>query len=80
MQISEKFWKCPLLKNQDTKVVHHFEENDYLGDDLHSNRNKSISLFIDYERLKSPPPFTVHFYQLPDPDVLDLGLKIYVKI
>ena len=37
---------------------------------------KSISLFNIYERLKSPPTFTVHFYKLTDPDVFDFGLEI----
>ena len=36
----EKCWKRPLSKNEDTKAVHHFEENNYIEDNLHENRNK----------------------------------------
>ena len=46
----------PLSKNVDTKAVCNFEESNFQGDDQHGNRN-----IIDYKRLKSPPPFRVHF-------------------
>ena len=38
--MSQKFQKHPLSKNEDTKAIRHFEENNYEGDDLHANRNK----------------------------------------
>ena len=53
--------EAPSIKNEDTKAVRHFEENNFDGDDLHATATKSISLFIAYERLKSPPQFIVHF-------------------
>ena len=59
--MSEKCRKRPLSKNEDTKTVRLFEENNYDGDDLHVTATKSISLFNAYERLKSPPLVTVHF-------------------
>ena len=59
--MSEKCRKRPVAKNEDTKAVRHFEENNYDDDDLHATATKSISLFNAYERLKSPLLFTVHF-------------------
>ena len=41
IRMSEKYWKRPLLKNEDTKAVRHFEENNYQGDEIHANRNKT---------------------------------------
>ena len=38
--MSKKCLKRPLSKNEDTKAVHHFEENIYDEDDLRANRNK----------------------------------------
>ena len=38
--MSKECWKIPLSKNEDTKAVRYFEENNYKGDDLHANRNK----------------------------------------
>ena len=32
--------QAPPIKNDDTKAVLHFEENNYQGNDLHANRNK----------------------------------------
>ena len=58
------------IKNEDTKAMHHFEENNA------QTARKSISLFNGYKRLKSPPLFTFHFLLLPDPNVFDFGLKI----
>ena len=40
IQMFEKCRKRPLSKNEDTKAVRHFEENNHQGDDLHANRNK----------------------------------------
>ena len=39
-EISEKCRKRPLSKNENTKAVRHFEENNYQPDDLHLNRYK----------------------------------------
>ena len=40
---------------------------------------KSVSLFNTYERLKFPPPFTVHFLLVTRPDFSILGLKFKLK-
>ena len=51
-------------ENEDIKVVHHLEQNNNDEDDLHATAAKSISLLNAYERLKSPPLFTVHFLEV----------------
>ena len=38
--MSEKCQKHPQSKNEDTKAVYHFEENNYQVNDLQANRNK----------------------------------------
>ena len=38
--MSEKHLKRPVSKNEDTKTVRHFEENNHQADDLYANRNK----------------------------------------
>ena len=63
IEMSEMHRKRPLSKNEDTKVVGHFEENNYDENDLYPIATKSNSLFNAYESLKSPPLFTVHFLQ-----------------
>ena len=77
IQMSEKFRKLPLSKNEDTKAERHFQENKYHGYDTHANRNK-----IDWpvQHLWS---FEIHpacshfiFYWLPSPNVFDFGRKI----
>ena len=47
VEMSEKCRKHPLSQNKDIKAVHHFEENNYDGDDVHASRNK-ISLSVQY--------------------------------
>ena len=66
--MSEKCRKRPLSKNEDTKAVRHFEENNYCGDDLHTTATKSISLFNAYESLKYSP--SAHSFNFSDNLVL----------
>ena len=46
----KKSRKPPLSKNEDTKAVRHFEENNYQGNDLREIRNK-IDLSILQEKI-----------------------------
>ena len=41
IQMLEKYLKSRLTKNEDNKAALHFEENNYQGDDLHANCNKT---------------------------------------
>ena len=38
--MSEKRPKRPVSKNEETKALNHFEDNNYQENDLHANRNK----------------------------------------
>ena len=80
--MSEKSWKSPLSKNEDTDVVHHFEENNYQGDDLHANHNKIDSSVQHLWAFKIPPPPPVHssfFTCYPIAMFSILGLKFKLK-
>ena len=62
IEMSVKCRKRSLSKNEDTKAMRYYEENNY------------------YERLKSPPLFTVPFIiNYPIPMFLILGLKFKLK-
>ena len=76
----EKCQKRPLSKNENTKAIRYFEANNYQEDDLHANRNKTDSLFNDYDCLKSPPPVhSLNFTSFLIPMFLILGLKFKLK-
>ena len=78
--MAEKCRKLPLSKNEDTKAVRHFEENNYQGNDLHANRNT-----IDYsiQRLwafKISPSVHSSFFTSYSIQMLwILGLKFKLK-
>ena len=62
------------IKNEDTKAVRHFEENNYQGDDLHANRNK-IDLSVKFH----PPVNSSFFTRYPITMFSILGLKFKLK-
>ena len=39
IEMSEKYQKRPLSKNEDTTAVRHFEESNFQGDNPHANSN-----------------------------------------
>ena len=79
--MSEKCRKRPLSKNEDTKAVHHFEENNYDGDDLHANSNK---IGLSVQRLRafkiSPSLHSSFFTSYQIPMFLISGLKFMLKL
>ena len=77
IQMSEKCRKRPMSKNEDTKAVRHFEENNYQEDDLHANHNKTDSSVQCLRAFKFPIPcLQLKFYLLHDPNVFDFVFKI----
>ena len=77
--MSEKCRKRPLSKNEEIIAVRHYQENNYQGDELHSNCKKTDYSVHAYKQNKISTPFHFYFFSYTIPMFSILGLKYKLK-